>query len=87
MSCPTFIEGAPTPNRADTKWAILQKILCSTNNGGTSTSKANQYRGIDSPEGVVTGNATPPDTYWDELNLVLYIKNSGQGTNTGWQAH
>ena len=38
--------------------------------------------GEGSPEGVVVGYEGM--FYWDKLNHQLYVKNSGQGTNTGW---
>jgi len=34
------------------------------------------------PEAVVTGN--PGDTYWDTTANILYIKETGTNTNTGW---
>ena len=85
MSQPTFLGGGSTPNRTDTKWTILQRILGAIVGGFAN--KGNQYRGDGDPEGVVTGSATPPDTYWDETNKILYVKDSGTNTNTGWQAH
>lgn len=38
--------------------------------------------GEGSPEGVVYGSV--PDKYWDTLNDILYVKDSGTNTNTGW---
>lgn len=38
--------------------------------------------GSGSPEGVVIGS--PPDSYWDRTNNVLYIKDTGSVTKTGW---
>jgi hypothetical protein len=54
-------------------------ILVST----SSTAGGSGLAGAGSPEGVVIGN--PGWTYWDTTNQVLYVKNTGTGTNTGWQ--
>ena len=54
-------------------------ILVSTSSPGGGSGLS----GAGSPEGVVIGN--PGWTYWDTTNLVLYVKNTGTGTNTGWQ--
>lgn len=35
-----------------------------------------------SPEGVI--NASPPSLAWDSTNKILYIKDTGVNTNTGW---
>lgn len=40
--------------------------------------------GAGSPEGVK--RAYPPATYWDQTNNVLYVKDTGNGTTTGWVA-
>lgn len=41
-----------------------------------------QASGSGSPEGVVSG--TPGKFYWDATGNNLYVKDTGNGTKTGW---
>jgi len=54
-------------------------LLASGGGGGTGAT----YSGSGSPEGVQTGS--PGNTYWDATNDVLYVKDTGTATNTGWK--
>ena len=43
---------------------------------------SDRLSGSGSPEGVVVGNVG--QTYWDYTNKILWTKDTGDGTNTGW---
>lgn len=60
----------------------LAVVIYLLNLMATSGITAMAIVGENSPEGVVVGYEGM--LYWDKLNHQLYIKNSGQGTDTGW---
>lgn len=65
----------------NTQRAILIQLLCDiAAGGGIVGGGATVISG--SPEGVTTGD--PGDFAWDTTNKILYIKDTGTGTNTGW---
>jgi len=79
MAAPNFLGGGSTPNRNDTKWFILQRILGKLDDG-----VGGGLSGTGSPEGATLGNVG--QTYWDYTNNIFYVKDTGNGTNTGWFA-
>lgn len=78
MPEPTFLSGGSTPRRSDTINTLLKRIAGGIANNGSG---GGGETGSGSPEGVVTAN--PGVTYWDSMNEVFWVKNSGTG-NTGW---
>lgn len=59
-------------------WTLLQEII---------TRSINSYEGDGSPEGVVIG--VPGDLYINRsggAGQTLWVKETGNGTNTGWVA-
>lgn len=79
---PRFPAGSELTNQQDVNNLIEQYI---TNNN--IVSGGNIVVGAGSPEGIVVGNTNPPTLYWDNVGLILYVKNADDGLNTGWQAH
>lgn len=79
---PRFPAGSQLANWQDVLNLIQQYII-----NNNIVSGGNILRGAGSPEAAVVGNTNPPTMYWDETNLVLYIKQTDDGLNTGWQAH
>jgi hypothetical protein len=77
MAAPNFLGTGSTPNRNDTKWFILQRIL-----GKLTDGVGGGLSGSGSPEGSVAGNVG--QTYWDYTNKILWTKDSGAGTVNGW---
>jgi hypothetical protein len=59
--------------------AIIAYLSCQIASGGGG---GGGLAGHGSPEGVVS--ASPGQTYWDQDNDTLWVKDSGSGTNTGW---
>lgn len=41
------------------------------------------FLGAFNPEGVIT--TSPLAFFWDFANKILYIKDTGENTNTGWR--
>lgn len=62
---PAFLSDGDTPNKTDSRWKILQKIL------GASTAAGG---GLTVGAGAPTGaTATSPPFYWDSTGSFLYV--------------
>jgi hypothetical protein len=83
MASPTFFVGGSTPNSNDGTWIVLMKILGATIDGGGGSGGGAIPPGVVDPNGNVTGS--PGDMYWNTANSSLWVKDSGTGTNTGWE--
>ncbi len=82
MSAVVFGSGT-VPQRADTRWNLLVKMVLATTGGGGGgggTGGAGIV-GTGSPEGAVT--ASPGTTYLNNSDGGLWMKRTGTG-NTGW---
>ena len=78
MANPTFFGDGHTPRITDTRWAILQKILGATIDGGGGGG-GSYSSGAGSPNGVVS--ATLGSRYRDTSTGTFYTNIDGA---TGW---
>lgn len=82
MGADAFPEGTQPLSTDDPQRSLVKINQILYDGGGGGGGSGATYSGSGSPQGVQT--ADPGNTYWDQLNSVLYIKDSGVGTNTGW---
>lgn len=80
MSSPTFFGDGSTPRITDTRWAILQKILGATVDGGGGGG-APLLSGAGSPQGSVAGSLG--QRYRDTVTGNFWTNIDG---GTGWAA-
>ena len=80
---PPVGNNSPTVPGEQLAWDALQAEVDALQAQAAETALRGPFSGVGSPEGVVS--ASVGAQYLDTQSGILWIKQSGDGTNTGWQ--